>query len=187
MDLRNVDLKKILGLTEEEMTIAALLLESAKEAREAKDIIESSYLFKADEYEKKIWENGVDNYEILSCYGEWKGYYDGGKYKYRIDCSKESSEIEALFYAETLLKEGYVHPDDKVFQSNITYEEISTEAEYFHIFLNRIKEDLYCVELSVGKDKKSDSGIVEELEPIVSESDEIEELDDDWIMTHAFF
>lgn len=46
MDLKNVDLKKILSMTEEEMIVATLLGESAKYAREAKELISNTYLFK---------------------------------------------------------------------------------------------------------------------------------------------
>ena len=122
MDLRNVDFKKIQSLTPDEIIIAGVLAKAAKEAEEAKKIIYDTYVFKMGENEKVVWQNGHDNYEMVTHDGRWIGHYNRNG-EYTINCRKESKDIYSFFYAQILLEEGYVTADD-IASGETTYAEM---------------------------------------------------------------
>ena len=137
MDLRNVDFKKIQSLTPDEIIIAGVLAKAAKEAEAAKKIIYDTYVFKMGENEKVVWQNGYDNYEMVTHDGRWIGHYNRNG-EYTINCQKESKDIYSFFYAQILLEEGYVTADD-IASGETTYAEMRAIAAYFRAFVERTK------------------------------------------------
>ena len=138
MDLRNVDFKKIQRLTPDEIIIAGVLAKAAKEAEEAKKIIYDTYVFKMGENEKVVWQNGHDNYEMVTHDGRWVGHYNGNG-EYTVRCSEESDDIYSFFSAQILAEERYVDAED-IASGKTTYAEMRTVATYFRTFLDRIKK-----------------------------------------------
>ena len=192
MDLRNVDFKKIQSLTPDEIIIAGVLAKAAKEAEEAKKIIYDTYVFKMGENEKVVWQNGHDNYEMVTHDGRWKGHYNRNG-EYTINCRKESKDIYSFFYAQILLEEGYVTADD-IASGETTYAEMRAISAYFRAFVDRCKkgkdkmekktktDDLVTKAQSEPKESEKESEELEEelVEEVMTEEelDNEEELDD---------
>ena len=137
MDLNKVDFDKINSLTADEIIIANILDKAAREANEAVELIYNTYSFKMGEEKIEVWHNGAGNFEYLTYEGEWEGsYIKNGTY--RIKCGKKNSEIYAYFYAQALLKEGFVTPETE-FSKGTTYEEMNLIAIYFRDFIRRTR------------------------------------------------
>ena len=183
MDLQNVDFKKIQSLTPDEIIIAGVLAKAAKEAEEAKKIIYDTYVFKMGENEKFVWQNGHDNYEMVTHDGRWIGHYNRNG-EYTINCRKESKDIYSFFYAQILLEEGYVTADD-IASGETTYAEMRAIAAYFRAFVDRCRKQKDKMEKKTQTEKaqnelkKSEKDSEELEEELVDEVVSEEELEDE--------
>ena len=149
MDLNKVDFDKINSLTADEIIIANILDKAAREANEAVELIYNTYSFKMGEEKIEVWHNGAGNFEYLTYEGEWEGsYIKNGTY--RIKCGKKNSEIYAYFYAQALLKEGFVTPETE-FSEGTTYGEMNLGAIFFRDFIRRTRAKAE----EMGKEEKS--------------------------------
>ena len=149
MDLSKVDFNKINSLTADEIIIANILDKAAREANEAVELIYNTYSFRMGEEKIEVWHNGAGNFEYLTYEGEWEGtYIKNGTY--RIKCGKENSEINAYFYAQALLKEGFVTPETE-FSEGTTYGEMNLGAIFFRDFIRRTRAKAE----EMGKEEKS--------------------------------
>lgn len=149
MDLNKVDFDKINSLTADEIIIVNILDKAAREANEAVELIYNTYSFKMGEEKILVWKNGDGNFEYLSYEGEWEGtYIKNGTH--RIKCGKDNSNINAYFYAQALIKEGFVTPETE-FLDGTTYGEMSLGAIYFRDFIRRTRAKAK----EFGKEEKS--------------------------------
>ena len=122
-----------------------------------------------------MWQNGHDNYEMVTHDGRWIGHYNRNG-EYAINCRKESNDIYSFFYAQILLEEGYVTANE-IASGEITYAEMRAIATYFRAFVDRCRK---------GKDKmekktKTDDFVTKaQNEPKESEKDS-EELEEELV------
>ena len=139
-DVKKVDFEQINGLRPETIIVANILDGAARKALEMAKLICDTYCFRIGEVEKEVWHNG-EHVEILTRDGIWQGTFKNeGTYDLVCNPDDINFNLQAFFYAETMLEEKIVREDDTLPGSETTYGEMACVAKHFYNFVERTKE-----------------------------------------------
>lgn len=133
---KKVDIDKVKSLTPDELQLALALIDVAKDAREASELIIESYKFIAKEKNKVVYKDkdqGIE--ESYNRDGIWTRIHQGKKYT--VDCSIEG--IYDIFCAEYLIENKIANSLENDLPTE--YEDKAKTAFYFREFVNRTLED----------------------------------------------
>lgn len=131
-----VDLSQFEGITPDEIIILMGLLEPAKEAKRLAQMLSQVYVFKPDEKQKIVLNDGM-GYEYITRDGVWHGRYKDRNFDVDVECTAE--RIFELLRGEYLVRAGYV---DRYSNDLMTLAEMDAQQDayiysYFKQFIKR--------------------------------------------------
>ena len=139
-DVKKVDFEQINELRPETIIVANILDGAARKALEMAKLICDTYFFRIGEVKKEVWHNG-EHVEILTRDGSWQGTFKNeGTYELFCNPDDANFNLQAFFYAETMLEEKVVKEEDTLPGSETTYGEMARVAKHFYNFVERTKE-----------------------------------------------